>query len=50
MISLFKSSCQRVNDQIDNVTFILTLAPFTVQPTPEELWANYMQMAELIIE
>jgi len=50
MVSLLKSSCQRVNDQIDNVTYILTLAPFTVQPAPEDLWANYMQMAELIIE
>lgn len=50
MVSLLKSSCQRVNDQIDNVTYILTLAPFTVQPAPEDLWANYTQMAELIIE
>jgi hypothetical protein len=50
MISLLKSSCRRVNDQIDNVTYILTLAPFNVQPAPEDLWANYTQMAELIIE
>lgn len=50
MISLLKSSCQRVNYQIDNVAYILTLAPFNVQPAPEDLWANYVQMAELIIE
>jgi hypothetical protein len=50
MISLLESSRQRVKDQIDNVAYILTLAPFTVQPAPEDLWANYKQMAELIIE
>lgn len=50
LISLLESSCQRVTDQIDNVAFILTLAPFTVQATPEDLWANYKQMTELIIE
>jgi hypothetical protein len=50
MVSLLESSRQRVNDQIDNVAYILTLAPFTVQPAPEDLWANYKQMAELIIE
>lgn len=50
MISLLESSCQRVNDQIDNIAYILTLAPFTVRPAPEDLWSNYKQMAELIIE
>ena len=50
MVSLLESSCERVNDQIDNVGYILTLAPFTVQPAPEDLWANYKQMAALIIE
>jgi hypothetical protein len=50
MISLLKSSCRRVNDQIGNVAYIQTLAPFNVQPAPEDLWANYTQMAELIIE
>jgi hypothetical protein len=50
MISLLKSSCRRVDDQIGNVAYILTLAPFNVQPGDEDLWANYTQMAELIIE
>ena len=50
MVSLLDSSCERVNDQIDNVGYILTLAPFTIQPAPEDLWANYKQMAALIIE
>jgi hypothetical protein len=50
MISLLEPSCQRVNDQIDNIAYILTLAPFTAQPAPEDLWSNYKQMAELIIE
>ena len=50
MASLLESSCQRVTEQIDNVAYILTLAPFTVRPAPEDLWANYKQMAELIIE
>ena len=50
MISLLESSCQRVNGQIDNIAYILTLAPFTVRPAPEDLWSNYKQMAELIIE
>jgi hypothetical protein len=50
MISLLESSGQRVKDQIDNVAYILALAPFTVQPAPEDLWTNYKQIAELIIE
>jgi hypothetical protein len=50
LFSLLESSCQRVNEQIENVAYILTLAPFTVRPAPEDLWANYKQMAELIIE
>jgi hypothetical protein len=48
--SLLESSCQRVNGQIDNIAYILTLAPFTVRPAPEDLWSNYKQMAKLIIE
>ena len=50
LVSLLESSCQRVNDQIDNIAYILTLAPFAVQPTPEDLWPNYKQMAELIVK
>lgn len=49
MVSLLESSCLRVKDQIDNIAYILTLAPFTVRPAPEDLWPNYKQMAELII-
>jgi hypothetical protein len=39
-----------VQQEIDAVKFILELAPFTVRPSLEDLWTNYKQMAELIIE
>lgn len=50
LVSLLASTCQRVNDQVDNMAYILALAPFTVNPAPQDLWSNYKQMSELIIK
>ena len=50
LITVLECSCTKVNVQIDNIAYILTLAPFTVQLEPADLWANYKQMADLIIE
>jgi hypothetical protein len=50
LISSFRQAQTAVEDEIDAVESILQLAPFTVRPAVEDLWANYKQMAELIIE
>ena len=50
LTAVLKRSCTKVNAQIDNIAYILTLAPFTVHPEPADLWANYKQMADLILE
>jgi hypothetical protein len=49
MMSL-RQARDAVQEEIDIVGSILELAPFTVRPAPEDLWTNYKQMAELIIE
>ena len=50
IVPLLEGSGRRVDDQIENIAHILTLAPFTIRPAPEDLWANYNQMAEVIIQ
>jgi hypothetical protein len=49
ILSLKKARCL-VEEEIDAAESILQLAPFTVQPGLEDLWTNYKQMAELIIQ
>lgn len=39
-----------IQGEINAIETILQLAPFTVRPTPEDLWTNYKQMAELIVQ
>lgn len=39
-----------VEREINTIESILQLAPFTVRPAPEDLWTNFRQMAELIIQ
>ena len=50
MSSMLRASNQRVNEQIENIAYILTLAPFTVAPAPDDLFSNYLQMSELILK
>ncbi|KAI1613433.1 hypothetical protein EDD36DRAFT_465557 [Exophiala viscosa] len=38
----------RVEEQISNMSFIKTLAPFRIVPSQQDLWCNYRQMAQLI--
>jgi hypothetical protein len=39
-----------VGKEIRAIESMLCLAPFTVRPAVEDLWTNYKQMAELIIQ
>lgn len=38
----------RIDEQIQNISFIKSLAPFTVVPSQQDLWCNYRQRAQLI--
>lgn len=46
----FKCACHVIGKEIRAAESILQFAPFTVRPASEDLWTNYKQMAELIIE
>jgi hypothetical protein len=50
LLSVLKPARRAIDREIDVIENILQLAPFTVRPSPEDLWTNYKQMAELIIE
>ena len=50
LISLLRQAGIAVDMEIDDIQTILQLAPFTIRPALEDLWTNYKQMAELIIE
>jgi hypothetical protein len=50
LLSVLKPARKAIDREIDAIENILQLAPFTVRPSPEDLWTNYKQMAELIIE
>lgn len=45
-----KRSSAQVQDQISNIAYIKTLAPFEVHATPIDLWCNYRQMIQLIVK
>ena len=36
--------------QVQNITYIQTLGPFTVRPEPDATWAIYKQMVELVVK
>ena len=40
----------KVKDEIDNIDFVRTRAPFAVEPGMEDLWCNYRQRAKLIAQ
>jgi hypothetical protein len=46
----FATAVHEVEIQIQNIDYIQTLGPFTVNPRPDEMWANYKQMVELVLE
>ncbi|KAJ9603103.1 hypothetical protein H2200_012398 [Cladophialophora chaetospira] len=48
MLSQLQKARDRVTDEIDNVDWIITRAPFTVEPAHEDLWCNYRQRGQLI--
>ncbi len=50
LISVLEHVTVAVDMEIDAVQSILHCAPFTIRPALEDLWTNYKQMAELIIE
>lgn len=50
LISVLKHAGNAVDGELNDIESILQLAPFTVRPALEDLWTNYKQMAELIIE
>ncbi len=50
LIPILNRTRVAVDIEIDNIEKILLRAPFTVWPALEDLWTNYKQMAELIIE
>jgi hypothetical protein len=50
LTSVLKPAGEAIDQEIDDIESILQLAPFTVRPALEDLWTNYKQMAELIIE
>lgn len=43
-------SILRVKEQLSNVAFIKRLAPFEVLPASFDLWCNYRQKAQLIVQ
>jgi hypothetical protein len=40
----------KVADEIQNIEFIQTRAPFTVEPAVQDLWCSYRQRAKLITQ
>ena len=43
-------SNRKIKAQISNISSILTLAPFTVEPAQQDLWCVYRQKAQLIVK
>ena len=45
----FQFSSGKVDEQLATLNYVTALAPFNVNPQPEDLWSNFRQMAELLI-
>lgn len=41
---------EKVKEQLSNVKFIQSMAPFQVEPALEDLWCNYRQKTQLIVK
>lgn len=39
-----------VEEQVNNIAFVRGLAPFTVNPSEQDLWTNYRQKVQLIVQ
>ena len=50
LLSHIRRSSAQVKDYVSNIAFIKTLAPFRVRPNPVDLWCNYRQKAQLIVQ
>lgn len=50
LIVSLKQALDAVEEEITAIESVIELAPFTIRPAPEDLWTNYKQMAELIIQ
>lgn len=48
ILDQLRSANYKVKEQIDNISFVQTLAPFTIEPSLKDLWCNYRQQAHLI--
>ncbi|KAK5045626.1 hypothetical protein LTR84_008995 [Exophiala bonariae] len=45
-----RRSSESVQDQINNIAYVKTLAPFEIHPTSIDIWCNYRQMLHLIVK
>lgn len=50
IIAQIQQSAKQIQDQIHNIAYIKSLAPFEVHPTSIDLWCNYRQMVQLIVK
>ena len=50
ILTQLQQASNRVADEIDNVEWVKTRAPFTVEPALQDLWCNYRQRAKLIVQ
>ncbi len=50
LILSLKQARDVIEEEITAIESVLELAPFTVRPAAEDLWTNYKQMGEVIIE
>lgn len=49
-LSQLQESNSKIIEQIRNITYVKTRAPFTVEPAAQDIWCNYRQRAILIAE
>ncbi len=50
MLTQLQQARDKVADEIDNIDWIKTRAPCTVEPAPEDMWCNYRQRAKVIAQ
>ncbi len=50
ILEQLKQANDKVTDEIDNIQWVRTRAPFMVEPAMQDLWCNYRQRAKLIAQ
>lgn len=50
MYTQVRRSSEQVQEQINNIAYVKTLAPFEIHPTPIDIWCNYRQKMQLIVK